>query len=270
MLPDLLPGAEYNNELETLLKTTRLAAANARSAGGGARERVTRYLTFCAESTARLRHALRKSSLDDLLLTRRYWAILGMDPTSQAAGELVDLELFDCEWRLGEAADAVHDEWETWMQAGTIIVPDTNVLLHALPEGTTVATADWRGFADVRPMDKITVVLLLAVIDELDKTKRTNARPQARMRLKEINELLGRWFRTLVVPAGNSVGETYLGVMLDHPYHEPLAHTDSEIIDRTLSLERRAGRPVHLVTGDTGMVIRAAHVDLTCHHVETP
>ena len=267
---DLLPGAEYDNNLEGLLKTTRLAASNARSAGGASRERVARYLTFCAEATARLRHALRKSSLDDLLLTRRYWAILGMDPTSQAAGELVDLELFDCEWRLGEAEDAVHEEWEAWMQAGILIVPDTNGLLHALPDGPTIATADWRGFAEVRPMDKITVVLLLAVIDELDKTKRNNDRSKARMRLKEINGLLGTGFRSLVAPSGNGVAETYLGVMLDDPDHEPLAHTDSEIIDRTLSLEQRAGRPVHLVTGDTGMMIRAAHVDLMCHQVETP
>ena len=134
MLPDLIPGAAHNTDLESLLKTTGNDAGNARAAGGAARERVDRYLTYCADSVTRLRHVIRSSSLDTLLLTRRHWAILGMDPTSRAAGELVDLELFDSEQRFGEAARAVRDEQEAWSQAGTLIVPDTNVFLHALTD----------------------------------------------------------------------------------------------------------------------------------------
>lgn len=46
--------------------------------------------------------------------------------------------------------------------------------------------------------------------------------------------------------------------------HVPLAHTDSEIIDRSLSLQSFADE-VHVITYDTGMILRANQAGLPAH-----
>ena len=67
----------------------------------------------------------------------------------------------------------------------------------------------------------------------------------------------------------DSRGEVTIEVLLDPPGHLRLPIND-EIVARTGALEILAGRPVRLVTGDTGMAIRARAAGLRVTKLELP
>lgn len=264
MLPDLLPNVTNDKTLGLRLNLLSNNASNVRTSG----ERgpiVERYLTFCAESVSQLRHSIRPSSIDALIQTRRYWAILVLDPASRTSKELVDLELQDCIARFDAASRGVLDEARLWANSGVLIVPDTNVFLHVLTD--TIAAADWRTMAEQRPQVPVTVVLTLAVIDELDKKKHSNLRTKAKAPLREINALLGGFTRASLSVVG---GLTDIIVLIDEPDHVPLPHADSEIVDRALTLQGRTASKVVVVTGDTGMKLRALHAGVAVVLLPTP
>jgi rRNA-processing protein FCF1 len=264
MLPDLLPNQIYDGALAARLSGLALQASSVRS-GGAPGPIVERYLSFCAEAVGQLRHALRPSSLDTLLQTRRYWAIVGLDPEGRPARDLVDLELQDCIVRFEAASKSVLDEQKLWVFTGVLVVPDTNIFLHVLTEG--IAVSDWRAMARLDAEAVATVVLTLAVIDELDKKKQSDLRTKAKATLKEINSLLvGSTITQLV----SNEGSVCLAVLLDEPGHEPFAHADTEIVDRALALRGRSTSKVMILTGDTGMAIRARHAGVDVVLLPTP
>ncbi|WP_346534101.1 hypothetical protein [Micromonospora sp. DPT] len=53
-----------------------------------------------------------------------------------------------------------------------------------------------------------------------------------------------------------------LDVLFDSPGHVRQSRADDEIVDRAVVLQTLAGRPVHLVTYDTGMAMRALNSGL--------
>jgi len=264
MLPALMPGQKYDKQLSEALARLSFDASNVRSAGAPG-TLVEKYLGLAATLIEQLRHTLRPEEVDRLVQTRRYWAVLGLDPTGRPARDLADLELVDLISRFETTAKEVAEESVRWQQTGTLIVPDTNIFLHALDD--TIAGADWRSMSSVRSGVPVTIVLTLAVIDELDRTKRNESRSKARTTLKDIDALLGESTFTTITHDG---GPTYLTVLVDAPGHVPLAHTDSEIVDRALTLHSRTTQRVLLLTGDTGMAIRARHAGLACRLLPTP
>lgn len=264
-LPELMPGQLYNQDLATKLSTLAGDASNARTDGrsGPLHEH---YLRFTESALLQLRNAIRPSSIDRLIANQRYWKILDLDrdPSTRALRELADLELQDCQARFLEASDAVKIEAAQWQYAGAVLVPDTNIFLHTLIE--PIAKTDWRTIADLRPLTFVTLVLLMPVIDELDRTKHTNFRSKARQTLNELDELLaGSTSTRLSIPGGDIT----LKVLVDDVEHVPLPHADSEIVDRALTLHSRAPASVTILTGDSGMTLRARRVGLKCIKLQT-
>jgi hypothetical protein len=226
------------------------------------------YMRQCNEQARKMTGLFRASTIDALILTPRYWAIVPLNPHLDHARSMVDFELAECERRLGETIDEVKTWRKSWSKPGVLIIADTNVFLHHLEPFDRI---DWRSELDRRDMDDLTLVIPLIVIDELDNLKRSGAkevRPRARGALKLIDGFVatGKDRSTIAVPT-ISHGGVYVRLLVDPPRHVRLPHADSELIDRAASLidlVSRTSNPVIFVTGDTGAVIRArtANVDV--------
>jgi len=113
----------------------------------------------------------------------------------------------------------------------------------------------------------MTIVLVLAVIDKLDRTKLLETRTQARLAIREVNGLFSDGLTGQIPSDGGQIAVT---VIVDEPDHVPLAHTDSEIIDRAVTLQGRTKSNVVVLIGDTGMAIRARYAGLNFVLVPTP
>ena len=253
--------------------------ANARSAGS-THELVSRYGSLCLETVRQLQYELTNRALDELVLSDRYRLIM-MTLGSDAAGQLVDLELALLQRRFADAAKAVNAEIQRWGTVGWLIVPDTNVLLHVLDND--IDRVGWRDLAGLPGKDPIVVVIPMVVVDELDRLKRSGkdaVRTRARVTIRAIHRLLDgdpQRFASI----GEQDGTDRLAVFLDSPGHVRMESADSEIIDRAVALMARAeprvhsvdpefARPVRLLTADQGMALRAGQAGLTCRYLEDP
>lgn len=273
VLPRLMPGVKYN--LELVEKLTRLAAdaENARNPNNET-EALFFYVNCCTKVAEQLALQLRAEEVERLVLTRTHWAIRqlvsgrppGLIPT-------IDLELVACKIRLKDSADAIKLEISRWPAADFVIVPDTNVLVHVT--NGDVSTVDWHSLLDIAPNEDLVVVMLMAVIDELDRHKRStkaDVRQAARRALKQIDSLFPNSTDPVSVQPARYAegGEVTVMLMTDNLGHVPLGTPDGEIIDRALDLEARTSGRVLLLTGDTGAAIRARTAGLQCHKIATP
>lgn len=174
----------------------------------------------------------------------------------------------ECRDRLNASRDSVSAELRRWPRADYVIVPDTNVLTH-VTDGS-IANVDWHSIARLPPDKDLVVVLVMAVIDELDKHKRGKdaLRRAARQALKEIDALVPEQ-SAVAISTGQS-GSVMLLVLTDDPDHSQLPTADAEIIDQALGIAARVTSEVRLVTGDTGMALRARASGVDCVKVATP
>jgi hypothetical protein len=277
MLPDLAPGAKYSTDLSKALTDLATDADNVRT-GGHVHSFIEKYLQFCNSAARRLTWQLTSDEIERLLLTATYWHIqtMGVAPDVH---DLIDRELTICVERLKASAKSVRTAVEMWPYCVNVIVPDTNILVHGL--SGTIGGCNWPDLAGVTPHHAAVVVLLQAVIGELDKHKRStkkDARTQARRLLREIDghldQLLGSGVKLQTaasLPDGRvACADVTLLVVTDSIHHQRLADTDAEIIDRTLALGGRSDAKVTCLTGDTGAALRAKAAGLTVHKAPTP
>lgn len=263
MLPRLLPGVKYSDDLVTRLTTAGFAADSARS--GGQKE----YFAFCIEAASQLHGIVRHSEIGRLVLTERHWQLRPFREDVPDLYELLRLELIECRDRLNSARNSVSAELRRWPHADYVIVPDTNILIHVT--GGAIANVDWHSMVGLPEAEDLVVVLVMAVIDELDKHKRGKdaVRRPARQALKEIDALVPAPGRSVAMPT-RPIGSVTLLVLTDDPDHTPLPTADAEIIDQALGIEARVTSKVRLVTGDTGMALRARAAGVDCIKIATP
>ena len=155
------------------------------------------------------------------------------------------------------------------------MVCDTNVLVHGI--AGPLSGYDWHATVSRHQSETITVVIPAMVIDELDSLKRSGkqeTRSAARRALIQLDEHFasGNTSQPLrTVPGG---GTARITAYLDDIEHVRLPSPDSEIIDRTLALQGRMPLPgprrVRLLTGDTGMLLRARQAGIECVKLPTP
>jgi hypothetical protein len=131
---------------------------------------------------------------------------------------------------------------------GEITVLDTHVLLHFLPP----QQIDWR---EVVSQNSVRLVLPLRVVEELDMSKyreRDVIADRARRLLSQL------W--SLLAPTAGSPAVLREGVTIEVPVddgpRERTLDADEEILSEC-ELLRAVGKPVTLVTDDTGLSIRA-------------
>lgn len=263
MLPLLMPGVKYNEDLVTRLTALGYAADSARS--GGQKE----YFSFCIEAATQLHGIVRHPEIARLVLTERHWQLRPFRENAPDLYQLLSLELTECRDRLNAARDSVSAELRRWPRADYVIVPDTNVLIHVT--GGALSSVEWHSMLGLPANEDLVVVILMAVIDELDRHKRGKdaVRRPARQALKEIDALVPA--RSGAVSISTSpFGSVTLLVLTDDPDHSPLPTADAEIIDQALGIIARVTSKVRLVTGDTGMALRARAAGVDCAKVSTP
>jgi PIN domain len=216
------------------------------------------------------------AEIDRLITTPRHWALSTLDLV-QPGGTIRDFmeaQITETLGRLRAEVAAIRHELARWDGGKAVAaVLDTNVLLDLLDE---IETMDWNGMLDVRPPTSIVLAVPMAVIDELDVLKRDNKqepkdskRPPLRNRASLAIRRLESWLSEpgAVVDFGHIKchgpvsSPLRLALINQDLGHVPIPHTDSEIIDRALSLAGFAD-DVRIVSFDTGMILRARQAGL--------
>jgi hypothetical protein len=265
----LLPGASLQVALRTLSDVGQAASDMISGTAGQTPSRMLDdYLRWTETAERALRQLVGPLALAELVFTRRYELIRGLDVLSP---RLIPLLLAELEGRAEALQATIGDltqAQERWGGlTGDVLVPDTNLLLHHPQE---LPTMDWWRFArDGGPEMAVHVVLPLVVIDELDRLKRAgreDVKRRARTTLRAIERLFGGDPARRVAlgdrSAGARQGDATLDLFLDPPSHRRHASADAEIVLRALDLGQLIGKAVHLVSYDLGMRLRATAAGL--------
>lgn len=221
-----------------------------------------------------LRDKLTARSIDELLLTKRYWLLLSL--VGQVVAPLKDIVQTEVDERrrgFTEAIGRLRAAQERWTD-GAVFVLDTNVYMHA------PLILGRHGFVDIfasGATGPIRILLPAVVTEELDNLKyRGNDRGRAQVTLAIVDRVLGEQPRVPAEPAevsddGNTSGRSsIIELDLDPLNHVRLASNDAELIDRTLSYQFASTSPVTLVTYDTHMATRARALGLTVRKLAKP
>ncbi|MGO4230961.1 PIN domain-containing protein [Arthrobacter sp. YAF34] len=277
----LLSGASPAHAL-TLLEGAESELRNAHGRAPDAIALFNEYYRWAGEQMRLLVTLVPTSELDRLVTTPWHWALSGMDLSQpgQAIRSSMEAQITETLRRLDGEARELRGELARWDSGRAVAaVLDTNVLADHLQR---LATMDWHTLLGVRPPTPVVLAVPLAVIDELDKHKQSNQREpkssnrpdlrdRARHALKWIESNLDDPDRVTALGAVKGDGPPHsplrLALIRQGVRHVPLSDTDSEIIDRALSLEGFASR-VHLVTSDTGMIFRARGAGLAASRPE--
>lgn len=254
--------------------------------GHNSREALYNYLFWAYSSLRDLGPHLRQTDLDRLVTTKRFWALQSvLEPKDESMIRLfINLEIDersrDFEFEIEEMRRAISD-WKYQGQPQLVaIVLDTNILLEHHHE---LATVDWTTKAKIMSDVGISLLVPIVVLDELDRLKRDNKsgrkgqppiRTQARQALRTLENLLDkpgvrRTLRSAGFDENSITSELSLSVMEEPLGHLPLAHVDSEIEDRALTLLPFA-KKVCIATYDTGLAFRARQVNLDVCKFEYP
>lgn len=173
-----------------------------------------------------------------------------LTPSSPRAIAFIDSEIS----RQVRALEALRDDLELRLRracatGGAIAVLDTNVLLHhQLPDSVA-----WR---EVIGEESVRVVIPLRVIEELDE-KKYSASDKLRARVRERLPKLYAMVGSGGVPKPLKDGHGTIEVFIEPGPRRRPADADTEILETARDLRRLSGQAVTIVTGDTGMRLRA-------------
>jgi predicted ribonuclease YlaK len=158
--------------------------------------------------------------------------------------------------RLVEAIETLKQWQELGERPGALLALDTNAFLQFRP----YYEIPWTVLAGT---DRVRLVLTMPVIDEIEAKKQgSNARLKKRARriLPRLDKAFGDDGRVFfnVDKDGTPMPGVTLEILRDPPGHRrSTTDMDAEFLDRCEFLQGAAARPVTVVTGDTGMKIRA-------------
>jgi rRNA-processing protein FCF1 len=215
-----------------------------------------------------LKPLIHPDSLDELVFTPRYTLLQSVGGAGQGGTEaphlrlLTSAEIEDRHSALTAAASALRRELDTWVRAGSLIVPDTNVFLQHQDKFDELP---WRSLVEGCD-DAITVVVPITVLQELDRLKFRGPDDQSRYRaqysLGRINVLFDGGSVDTESPVMDPTESIRIRVTTNPLGHRPLSSADDEIISHALRIQSHAGRPVLLATFDTNMAFSARHAGL--------
>jgi hypothetical protein len=242
--------------------------------GGGphtAHERLLAYLDWTSSAVRMLGNQISIADVDRLILTRRYELLLsgvgqlGGSATERVVNGLVNLELSQRVAAFDEALRALDSQIERWSRPKVFVVADSSVYIES---PVKLEELDFAPLCEVRE-EPIHILVPIVVVDELDGLKQSK-RQQARWRAGYTLAVLDRIFgvgtevarlreadSSAVGSGGIPRGEVTMELLFDSPGHTRLPINDDEIIDRALAVQSLAGRPVTLLTYDTGQSTRA-------------
>jgi hypothetical protein len=209
-----------------------------------------------------------------LVLTRRYWAAqsLAAFVNTPVMNELLNMEMDERKAAFEDAITDLKADIRLWSRQGKLVLPDTTIFIQ-LPEkleqwnlSATLGTAE----LDLR------VIVPIIVVDELDRLKESKdrcVRWRAGYSLAVLERLTRQGAGAGEVVASDPLarqGGVTIEVVLDPPGHVRLPLPDDEIVDRGRAVQIIAGRPVTLLTYDTGQTMRARQAGLRPHKLSKP
>jgi rRNA-processing protein FCF1 len=181
--------------------------------------------------------------------SQAYWEILQLGPRTPRAVAVIEAEIRRQIAGLEGLRDDLKRRLERARSApGHMAVLDTNVLLHhQLPD-----SVNW---PEVIGQPGVRVVIPLRVIEELDAKKYSESdkiRDRARKRLPHLYKLVGAG------GAPKELGDyATIEVFIEPGPRVRPADADTEILETARDLRRLTATDVTIVTGDTGMRLRA-------------
>jgi hypothetical protein len=208
------------------------------------------YLHWAEATEGQLGNVTHDAYVLALPYSPAHYEIRQLTPRSPRAIAFIDSEIArqvrsleelreDLELRLGRARAA----------PGAIAILDTNVLLHhQLPDSVA-----WR---EVIGQESVRLVIPLRVIEELDEKKYSTSdklRTRARERLPKLYTMVGAGGAPRPLKDGHGTIE----VFIEPGTRTRPADADTEILETARDLRRLSGQAVTIVTGDTGMRLRA-------------
>jgi rRNA-processing protein FCF1 len=218
------------------------------------------------------------SDVDRLVLNAGHSRVIASFPLVGQHGAVLainELISFEYDQRIAQFNAVKEDlaKLTYWTQGGQLVVFDTNIYMHAAFKLRDIPFAKVLGSArDVH------LILPMIVIDELDQLKQHHdkqRRWRAMYTLGVIDDVIKDPLQPgalldsgLLLPPpwekGPPVQRVTMQVVLDPAGHVRLPIADDEIVDRAQAVQSLAGRPVSLVTSDTGMKnrVRAAGLNL--------
>lgn len=277
MLVKPLPGTDRDH-LIRMLSDERDKAANLQGPFvGSAYKRLVDYLRSASQAARMLGSVLSPADVTRLVLTRRYHALLsgasaGLAGTSQEGlvNDLINLELEERVADFDKALADLRSVTNRWGKAGCLVVADSSVYMQ---HDTKLLDWDFQKLCTVRE-EPVHLIFPMAVVDELDGLKRSRERRhRAGYTLWVLEDHLKTGLGSAVIKeadfspldtGGLPRGAVSIEVLHDPPGHERLPINDDEIVDRALTVQLLAGRPVRLLTYDTGQAMRgrAAGLDV--------
>ncbi|MEU4241845.1 PIN domain-containing protein [Actinoplanes sp. NPDC026619] len=219
------------------------------------------YSRWAVEQARALRSMVATPHLADLILTPRHAMLqtigagLRGEPEAPHLRLLTSAEIEERHAELSLAAAELRREHDSWSAAGTLVLPDTNVFLHHREKFDEIA---WPALLNTD--GPVTVVVPIIILRELDRQK-TAGHKQKRFRagysLSRIDTLFDGKLIETERPELAGAGSARLRVIIGALDHRPLDRADDEIISQALTVQSWSGRPVALITFDTGMAFTA-------------
>jgi len=225
-----------------------------------------RYIDWATAQARLLQNCITSQAVEELILTRSFYSLLDNSTGSVPRGfPLLDGELEARKAHLSNELDVLNRAIARWNDHLPLVVLDTNVYLHAPTDFTSIDL--WKHVGE----EAWHILIPITIVDELDRAKdfpgrktdrgKESTRDRARRTLRMFEELVGAPDEAVKPKGSKFVAE----IVLDPPHHTRLSNTDDEIIDRAATISAIAGRDVHLITYDTGMLMRARGAGLFPH-----
>lgn len=234
------------------------------------------YMMWAADAQRMLLGIIRADDVEAAIVTSRYLAV-GAIVVPAAANIMIRDEIERLQLVLARFVDELNEQRKRWHVTAALAVPDTNFFVHHPQDLMTVGwrhelglDIDWDSHMLVR------LIVPMIVIDELDRLKDRGqgpAKTRARHTLRKIDELTkgGKPTRPVTIRQRDQTGGAVtLEVFIDDLAHERLPHADSELIDRVLHIEQVSSQKVTILTGDTGMALRARAAGVQVVKVDMP
>lgn len=289
MLVTPLPGTSRENLQKTLQEMHSAVLSVWSGHQGDAQAKLGAYLEWTTTAVQHLIGQITVTDLDRLVLTPAYGRLLaalgtvtGRDiVTQRALNAVVSLELEQRVKAFEAARRALDERISRWPLYDVFVVADTSVYIE---HEDKLENLDLSSFLPIgRRFQSVRLLVPMVIVDELDGLKNKASKPLVRWRAGYTLAVFDRLFANGTGPAVLRAAEPSLPgsdepprfefsleIVLDPAGRVRLPVNDDELIDRTLAIQDLAGRPVTLVTFDTGQSTRARAAGLSVIKLTKP
>lgn len=258
-----LPGTSSSRLIEQI-EGAHTGLINVRGQAHTAFDLYNAYRGWANEQVRMLRHTLTPAALDQIVTTRRHWALVALDPTTMgnALAPFVESEIDDQTQVIEAELAALLRALDLYSTVDALVAPDTNVYAKGIVPWDHVP---WERHANAGEKH-LRLVIPMLVIDELDRLKDRgpnekgkddglSVRNRSRRSLHTMEQLFRNPDDPVVLTTGGVT--VTASVVFDDFGHQRLPDADDEIVDRVRKAADLGARPATIVSDDFGMRFRA-------------